>query len=70
MTPASQVLHDGKVERNPGRRNISACSVLRYGGEARRLPPPLFVALHKPCGYSTTMDGASRRPRPMAAAFF
>ena len=43
------------VERGPGKRNISPSDTLCLrGGALRTLPPPLFVALHKPRGYTTT----------------
>eukprot|EP00729_Bicosta_minor_P019510 gene19510-32965_t len=49
------------VERNPGKRNVLAADSLVWRGETRALPPPLWVAMHKPAGYITTgIKGAAK----------
>lgn len=63
---AGEVERQGSVERSHGKRNVAPTDMLRWRGETKRIPPPLFVALHKPAGYISTTVERGLLPKPEA----
>jgi len=48
------------VERHPGKRHVASTDRIVWKGVVRTLPAPLWVALNKPAGYTTTtVEGAA-----------